>query len=210
MRKLISCLVALCLMVIPALSLADEATNYMWSDNTFELYDLGFSITLPEGWLHADAETLAAMNGETVDGELLPEAAAEDTTSALTPYAIAVISNADASVSTIISCEDVEDPQTISTADQYLELLANDIAASEGASGVTYTYDINSISDATLCTQTFREMGLVGSDGSIIDLLVCHSGMGSYYSFVIRGSSDNITSFAGEFVSSIAEIEAVG
>lgn len=111
MRKLISCLVALCLMVIPALSLADEATNYMWSDNTFELYDLGFSITLPEGWLHADAETLAAMNGETVDGELLPEAAAEDTTSALTPYAIAVISNADASVSTIISCEDVEDPR---------------------------------------------------------------------------------------------------
>jgi hypothetical protein len=212
MRKLLSCFVALCLMVIPAFALADDAvTNYMWStDNQFDLYDLGFSITLPEGWTHADEATIAAMNGETVDGEPLPDATTEPSNSALTPYAIATISNTDGSVSTVISCEDVEDPNAITNADQYLELLANDIVSSSSADGVTYTYDITTISDATLCTQTFRELAVTGSDGSIIDLLVCHSGIGSYYSFVIMGSGESITAFASDFVSSISEIEAVG
>ena len=41
MRKVISCLMALCLMLVPALSLADEVNNYFWSTDTqFDLYDL--------------------------------------------------------------------------------------------------------------------------------------------------------------------------
>ena len=69
MRKVISCLMALCLMLVPALSLADEVNNYFWSTDTqFDLYDLGFSINLPEGWQHADEATINTMNGFTPEG----------------------------------------------------------------------------------------------------------------------------------------------
>ena len=168
MRKFIAILTALCLMLVPAMSLADDvSSSYFWSTDTeFDLYDLGFSINIPENWTRADDETIAAMNGEGEDAQ-----AADD---------------------------------------QYIELFANDLVISSAESGVTYTYDTTASSDATLCTQTFREMALSGSDGSIIDLLVCHSGMGTYYSFVIVGTADSITPFAQEFVNAVAEIDAVG
>ena len=210
MRKFIAILTALCLMLVPAMSLADDvSSSYFWSTDTeFDLYDLGFSINIPENWTRADDETIAAMNGECEDAQ-----AADDTTdnaTALSPYAIAMMANADNSASMMIACEDVEDPEAIVTPDQYIELFANDLVISSAESGVTYTYDTTAISDATLCTQTFREMALSGSDGSIIDLLVCHSGMGTYYSFVIVGTADSITPFAQEFVNAVAEIDAVG
>ena len=213
MRKLISVIIALCLAVMPALALADSElapSSFSWvTDDLFELYDLGFSITLPEGWSHADEATLNAMNGLDENGNIIDDGT--ESVSALTPTAIAVIYNADYSVSTIISCEDVEDPEAVTTIDQYMELLANDIvSSSSGEDGVTYSYDPTTISDATLCTQTFREMAVNGSDGSIIDLLVCRSGMGSYYFFMIVGTGDNIGAFAVDFVSAINEIEAVG
>lgn len=213
MRKLISVIIALCLAVMPALALADSElapSSFSWvTDDLFELYDLGFSITLPEGWSHADEATLNAMNGLDENGNIIDDGT--ESVSALTPTAIAVIYNADYSVSTIISCEDVEDPEAVTTIDQYMELLANDIvSSSSGEDGVTYSYDPTTISDATLCTQTFREMAVNGSDGSIIDLLVCHSGMGTYYSFMIIGTGNSIGAFAVDFVTSINEIEAVG
>lgn len=213
MRKLISVIIALCLAVMPALALADSElapSSFSWvTDEQFELYDLGFSITLPEGWSHADEATLNAMNGLDENGNIIDDGT--ESVSALTPTAIAVIYNADYSVSTIISCEDVEDPEAVTTIDQYMELLANDIvSSSSGEDGVTYSYDPTTISDATLCTQTFREMAVNGSDGSIIDLLVCHSGMGTYYSFMIIGTGNSIGAFAVDFVTSINEIEAVG
>lgn len=213
MRKLISVIIALCLAVMPALALADSElapSSFCWvTDDMFELYDLGFSITLPEGWSHADEATLNAMNGLDENGNIIDDGT--ESVSALTPTAIAVIYNADYSVSTIISCEDVEDPEAVTTIDQYMELLANDIvSSSSGEDGVTYSYDPTTISDATLCTQTFREMAVNGSDGSIIDLLVCHSGMGTYYSFMIIGTGNSIGAFAVDFVTSINEIEAVG
>lgn len=213
MRKLISVIIALCLAVMPALALADSElapSSFSWvTDEQFELYDLGFSITLPEGWSHADEATLNAMNGLDENGNIIDDGT--ESVSALTPTAIAVIYNADYSVSTVISCEDVEDPEAVTTIDQYMELLANDIvSSSSGEDGVTYSYDPTTISDATLCTQTFREMAVNGSDGSIIDLLVCHSGMGTYYSFMIIGTGDSIGAFAVDFVTSINEIEAVG
>ena len=149
------------------------------------------------------------MNGLDENGNIIDDGT--ESVSALTPTAIAVIYNADYSVSTIISCEDVEDPEAVTTIDQYMELLANDIvSSSSGEDGVTYSYDPTTISDATLCTQTFREMAVNGSDGSIIDLLVCHSGMGTYYSFMIIGTGNSIGAFAVDFVTSINEIEAVG
>ena len=213
MRKLISVIIALCLAVMPALALADSElapSSFSWvTDDLFELYDLGFSITLPEGWSHADEATLNAMNGLDENGNIIDDGT--ESVSALTPTAIAVIYNADYSVSTIISCEDVEDPEAVTTIDQYMELLANDIvSSSSGEDGVTYSYDPTTISDATLCTQTFRELAVTGSDGTIIDLLVCRSGMGSYYFFMIVGTGDNIGAFAVDFVSAINEIEAVG
>lgn len=213
MRKLISVIIALCLAVMPALALADSElapSSFSWvTDEQFELYDLGFSITLPEGWSHADEATLNAMNGLDENGNIIDDGT--ESVSALTPTAIAVIYNADYSVSTIISCEDVEDPEAVTTIDQYMELLANDIvSSSSGEDGVTYSYDPTTISDATLCTQTFREMAVNGSDGSIIDLLVCHSGIGTYYSFMIIGTGNSIGAFAVDFVTSINEIEAVG
>ena len=213
MRKLISVIIALCLAVMPALALADSElapSSFSWvTDDLFELYDLDFSITLPEGWSHADEATLNAMNGLDENGNIIDDGT--ESVSALTPTAIAVIYNADYSVSTIISCEDVEDPEAVTTIDQYMELLANDIvSSSSGEDGVTYSYDPTTISDATLCTQTFREMAVNGSDGSIIDLLVCHSGMGTYYSFMIIGTGNSIGAFAVDFVTSINEIEAVG
>ena len=165
MRKFIAILTALCLMLVPAMSLADDvSSSYFWSTDTeFDLYDLGFSINIPENWTRADDETIAAMNGEGEDAQT-----ADDTTdnaTALSPYAIAMMANADNSASMMIACEDVEDPEAIVTPDQYIELFANDLVISSAESGVTYTYDTTAISDATLCTQTFREMALSGSDG---------------------------------------------
>ena len=90
MRKFIAILTALCLMLVPAMSLADDvSSSYFWSTDTeFDLYDLGFSINIPENWTRADDETIAAMNGEGEDAQ-----AADDTTdnaTALSPYAIAM------------------------------------------------------------------------------------------------------------------------
>ena len=211
MRKFIAILTALCLMLVPAMSLADNvSSSYFWSTDTeFDLYDLGFWINIPENWTRADDETIAAMNGEGEDAQTRRQIP-RTTPAALSPYAIAMMANADNSASMMIACEDVEDPEAIVTPDQYIELFANDLVISSAESGVTYTYDTTAISDATLCTQTFREMALSGSDGSIIDLLVCHSGMGTYYSFVIVGTADSITPFAQEFVNAVAEIDAVG
>lgn len=210
MRKVISCLMALCLMLVPALSLADEVNNYFWSTDTqFDLYDLGFSINLPEGWQHADEATINTMNGFTPEGEPDPNATI-DNNSALSPSAIAMITNADTSVITMITCEDLENPDAVDSVDKYIELLAGDMVASGAAEGITYTYDLSTISDATLVTQTFRELAVTGSDGSVIDLLVCRSGMGSYYAFMINGTAEAITAFAGEFIGSLTEIEAVG
>lgn len=210
MRKFIACLMALCLMVMPAMSFADDiSTTYFWSTDTqLDLYDLGFSINIPEDWSRADDETIDAMNGVGEDAQAVDNTT--DNATALSPYAIAMLSNADSSASMMIACEDVEDPEAIVTPDQYIELFANDMTMSSAESGVTYTYDTASISDATLCTQTFREMALTGSDGSIVDLLVCHSGVGTYYSFVIFGTTESITPFAQELVNAIAEIDAVG
>ena len=111
MRKFIAILTALCLMLVPAMSLADDvSSSYFWSTDTeFDLYDLGFSINIPENWTRADDETIAAMNGEGEDAQ-----AADDTTdnaTALSPYAIAMMANADNSASMMIACEDVEDPK---------------------------------------------------------------------------------------------------
>ena len=77
MRKFIAILTALCLMLVPAMSLADDvSSSYFWSTGTeFDLYDLGFSINIPENWTRADDETIAAMNGEGEDAQ-----AADDTT----------------------------------------------------------------------------------------------------------------------------------
>ena len=212
MRKLISVIIALCLAVMPTLALADSEpapSSFCWvTDDMFELYDLGFSITLPEGWSHADETTLNAMNGLDENGNIVDDGT--ESVSALNPTAIAVIYNADYSVSTTICCEEVEDPEAVSTVDQYIELLANDMVSYNGVDGVTFSYDPTTISDATLCTQTFRELAVTGSDGTIIDLLVCRSGMGSYYFFIIVGTGDNIGAFAVDFVSAINEIEAVG
>ncbi|MGN0741808.1 MAG: hypothetical protein ACI4L8_04100 [Candidatus Fimadaptatus sp.] len=212
MRKLISVILALCLAVVPTLALADSEpapSSFCWvTDDIFELYDLGFSITLPEGWTHADEATINAMNGLDENGNLIGDST--ESVTALNPTAIAMICNSDYSVSTTICCEEVEDPEAVTSIDQYMELLANDLVTYSGEDGVTFSYDPTTISDATLCTQTFREMAVTGSDGSIIDLLVCHSGMGTYYLFMIVGTEDSIGAFAVDFVTSISEIEAVG
>ncbi len=207
MRKNIALLTALCLMIVPVISLAEEefSSNYFWSTDTqFDLYDLGFSIVSPESWTHVDDETLAAMNTEDktdVASQL-----------SLTPSVIAYFTNADATDQMLILCEDVEDPSAVVTPDQYIELFVNDMLSysSASGSGTTFTYDTANITDATLGSQTFREMAITCSDGSILDVLVCHSGIGTYYTFLIQGSADTITTFAQEFVSSVTEIEAVG
>ena len=229
MRKFVSCLIALCLMLTPVMSLADsDVSSYVWvSDVQFDMYDLGFSIVMPEGWTRADDETLAKMNEDIlntsnamIDGAdtaatdpAATDAAATDATTANTalyPYVIAMMTNADESVKLVITCEELESELQIDTADKYIELFANDIVASGAAEGVTYTYDMSTVADATLSTQTFRELAVVGSDGSLIDLLVCFSGMGSFYTIAINGTQDSISTFATEFVNSIQEIEAVG
>lgn len=234
MRKFVSCLIALCLMLTPVMSLADsDVSSYAWvSDVQFDMYDLGFSIVMPEGWTRADDETLAKMNEDIlntsnamIDGAdaaatdpaateaAATDAAATDATAANTalyPYVIAMMTNADESVKLVITCEELESELQIDTADKYIELFANDIVASGAAEGVTYTYDMSTVADATLSTQTFRELAVVGSDGSLIDLLVCFSGMGSFYTIAINGTQDSISTFATEFVNSIQEIEAVG
>ncbi len=229
MRKFVSCLIALCLMLTPVMSLADsDVSSYAWvSDVQFDMYDLGFSIVMPEGWTRADDETLAKMNEDIlntsnamIDGAdtaatdpAATDAAATDATAAntaLDPYVIAMMTNADESVKLVITCEELESELQIDTADKYIELFANDIVASGAAEGVTYTYDMSTVADATLSTQTFRELAVVGSDGSLIDLLVCFSGMGSFYTIAINGTQDSISTFATEFVNSIQEIEAVG
>ena len=200
MRKFVSCLIALCLMLTPVMSLADsDVSSYAWvSDVQFDMYDLGFSIVMPEGWTRADDETLAKMNEDIlstsnamIDGAdaaatdpAATDAAATDATTANTalyPYVIAMMTNADESVKLVITCEELESELQIDTADKYIELFANDIVASGAAEGVTYTYDMSTVADATLSTQTFRELAVVGSDGSLIDLLVCFSGMGYVY-----------------------------
>lgn len=224
MRKFVSCLIALCLMLTPVMSLADsDVSSYAWvSDVQFDMYDLGFSIVMPEGWTRADDETLAKMNEDIlntsnamIDGAdtAATDPAATDATTANTalyPYVIAMMTNADESVKLVITCEELESELQIDTADKYIELFANDIVASGAAEGVTYTYDMSTVADATLSTQTFRELAVVGSDGSLIDLLVCFSGMGSFYTIAINGTQDSISTFATEFVNSIQEIEAVG
>ena len=229
MRKFVSCLIALCLMLTPVMSLADsDVSSYAWvSDVQFDMYDLGFSIVMPEGWTRADDETLAKMNEDIlstsnamIDGAdaaatdpAATDAAATDATTANTalyPYVIAMMTNADESVKLVITCEELESELQIDTADKYIELFANDIVASGAAEGVTYPYDMSTVADATLSTQTFRELAVVGSDGSLIDLLVCFSGMGSFYTIAINGTQDSISTFATEFVNSIQEIEAVG
>lgn len=213
MRKFVSCIIALCLMLTPVLAFADSGVaTYVWtSDTQFEMYDLGISIVMPETWTRADDETLAAMNDEIIaaGNASLEEEAAEGNT-ALYPYVIAMMSNTDESVKLVITCEELEPELQVDTADKYLELFANDIVASGTAEGVTYTYDLTTVADATLGVQSFRELAISGSDGSLVDLLVCFSGVGSFYTIAINGTQDSITAFAPEFVEAIHEIEAVG
>lgn len=217
MRKAISFLVALCLMIIPAMSFAEnyeQPSSYVWSDaSQFDLYDLGFSIVMPEGWKAADDATLAMLNGEDENGNLIidPEATSNpDGVTLLYPYVIAMMSNADDSVHMVISCEELDGSLDVTNADQYLTLFANDIVATNSAEGITSTYDPQTISDATLVTQSFRELAISSSDGTMVDILTCYSGVGVYYTFSIMGNAEALPAFAGEFVNSIKEIDAMG
>ncbi len=236
MRKFISCLIALCLLLTPLAALADAAnTSYFWvSDTQFDMYDLGFSIVMPEGWKRADDETIANMNAEfaatdetaatddaattdaatddaaTTDATTNDAATADAATTALQPTVIAMITNADESVQLLITTEVLDSALGVDTSDKYMELFANDIIATDAGDGVTYSYDMTTVADATLAMQTFRELAVAGSDGTLVDLLVCYSGIGSFYTFAITGTQESITAFATEFVNSIQEIESVG
>lgn len=213
MKKLICALLLMCLALTPVLASAEgDINSYFWIDDyELDLFDLGFAIIINEKWSVATQEELAAMNGYVLgeDGEVqsLDETRLN---SALNPYVIASFLDEALNVRVNFCSEDIEDETLVASADKYLELMANDLVASGAETGVTYTYDPTTVSDAALRTQLFREMAVYGDDGTIYDLLVCQSGVGTYYTFVITGTAEGITAFAPDFVNAVVEIDAVG
>ena len=207
MRRIVVSLFLILCLSVSAFAFADqdavfEYDVYAWTDDThLELYELCSTFTLPDGWSRASEEMLSSMND--VDPSVV-------SASALNPYVMVYLINADETVATLLCSEEVVDPETVADAHDYLLLFANDILASADETGLTYTYDPESVTDFSLVEIPYCELTVTVSDGTIIDLLCTQGGLGTFYTFVIEGSLSAVEAFTPEFINAFSEIEAVG
>ena len=203
MKRIYALALALALLLLPQLcALAGSpdvyVSSYYWVNNEeLDLYDLGFSIMLPAGWQVVDTDALARINE--ANSFASPK-----------PYAFAGFYDPANDVQLLMYSEQPANPELYADSDAYLLQLVQQLKASGSQAYAGYEPDPARIVDAVLRSQVFRELAVYTDNGRAYDMLVCRSGMDTYYTITIEGTVEGITAFAKEFVTAVAEIEAVG